>query len=135
MSDVTTEKRYEIGKRYNFPQLSTPDVEVTETKHQWVEFYEKEFIWSSEYVAIWKDDEDPITKVVADREKTAFWRYTFDKNIITAIEYQFDMDTQLWMVNIFLVSSDKMIRLAFNTKEKAERMYKYFCQYKGFEHY
>jgi hypothetical protein len=134
MSD-TIERRLELGKRYNFPQLSTVDVEILETVENWIEFYEKEFVWCSNYKAIWKDDEDPVTKVVADREKESYWRYTFDKGVVTSAEVSYCHAIQHWLTNIYLATSDKVIRLAFNSKEKAERMYKYFCQYKGFEHY
>ncbi len=131
----TTVRTFEYGKRYKFPQLSAPDMEVLETIENWVEFYQEEFVWCSHYRGMCKDDEDPQTKVVEDREKEFYWRYTFSRSIIVAAEVSYDHGLMLWLTNIYMASSDKVIRLAFNTKDKAERMYTYFCQYKGFTHY
>ena len=135
MAEVIQLKRVEIGKRYKFPQLSTIDVQVINTIECWIEFYEKEFVWYCEYVALWKDDEDPETKVVRDIEKRHCWKYVIERESIQAIEFVYANDSQLWFVKVYSRGAETVVQLAFNTKEKAVLMYNYFCQYKGFEHY
>lgn len=135
MGDVSIEQRVVLGKRYNFPQLSTKDVEVLETIECWLEFYDKEFVWYCEYKAIWKDDEDPETKVIRDIEKTHCWRYVVDRSTISSLEFVYTNDVKLWMVKVFSAGVDINVQLAFKTKANAEKMYRYICQYKGFEHY
>lgn len=124
-----------IGKRYNFPQLSTRDVTVLKTIENWVEFHEQELVWSCEYTALWKDEEDPETKITRDIEKHHCWRYTIERNSITAVEFVYTNDIELWMVKTYTRGIDTVIQFAFSSKDKAEKMYKYFCQYKGFTHY
>lgn len=135
MGDIATEKRVVLGKRYNFPQLSTRDVEVLETIECWLEFYEKEFVWYCEYRALWKDDEDADTKIVRDIEKSHCWRYVVDRSTISSVEFVYNNDVELWMVKVFSAGIDVNIQLAFKTKVNAEKMYRYVCQYKGFDHY
>jgi len=135
MADITTDRKLEIGKRYNFPQLSTRDVEVLETIECWIEFYEEELVWQCEYRALWKDDEDPETKVTRDIERTHCWRYAIERCSIGAMEYVYSTDSELWMVKVYQKGVETTIQLAFKTRDKAERMYRYFCQYKGFTHY
>ncbi len=135
MEPLTTEKKVELGKRYKFPQLSTKDVEVIETIDCYIEFYDREFVWHCEYRGLWKDEEDPETKVMGDVEKTHCWRYTSEKDNISAVELVYHNDESLWMVKIRSRDHDTTVQLAFSTRGKAERMYRYFCQYKGFEHY
>jgi len=132
---IKTEAKLVIGKRYNFPEQSTLHVEVTETIENWIEFHEKEFIWHGNYRATWRDHEDPETKVISDKEQESFYHYTFCRDLIGYVEYYYDMELQLWMVNVLLRECDKVLRLGMGSKEKAQRMYTYFCQYKGFEHY
>ncbi len=134
-TEPTALQVFEIGKRYKFPQLSTRDVEVVQTIECWIEFYEKEFIWHCEYRALWKDDEDPDTKVVGDVEKTHCWRYTIERCTITAVEFVYSNDNDLWMVKVYSSGVEQVINLAFGSRDKAERMYRYFCQYKGFVNY
>lgn len=128
------EKKVELGKKYKFPQLSTRDVEVIETVENWIEFHENELVWACEYRGLWKDDEDPDTKVTRDIERTHCWRLVVGRADIVNMEYSYSNDEDLWMLRIICRDTDT-IRLAFSSKEKAERMYKYFCQYKGFDHY
>lgn len=135
MSDTTTEPQVVLGKRYNFPQLSTRDVTVLQTIECWIEFYEQELVWLCEYRALWKDEEDPDTKVTRDIEKTHCWKYTVDRSSIASVEFVYSNDAELWMVKVYTTGIDNIIQLAFSTRVKCERMYRYFCQYKGFEHY
>lgn len=128
------EKKVELGKRYKFPQLSTRDVEVIETVENWIEFYENELVWYCEYKGLWKDDEDVDTKVTRDIERFHCWRTVVAKSDIAMIDYHHMDGESLWMVKVHVRESDNM-NLAFSSREKAERMYKYFCQYKGYEHY
>lgn len=130
-----TEKKVELGKRYKFPQLSTKDVEVLETIENWIEFHEDEFVWYCEYRGLWKDDEDPDTKAIGDIEKTHCWRYTSERANISAVEFVYQNDSEFWVVKVRAKDHDTTVILAFSSKEKAERMYRYFCQYKGFKNY
>jgi len=133
--EESTEKKLVLGKRYNFPQLSTRDVSVIETIENWVEFHENELVWLCEYRALWKDEEDPETKVVGDIEKTHCWKYTIERCAIGAVEFVYTNDINLWMVKTYVKGIDNIIQFAFSSRDKATRMYNYFCQYKGFHHY
>lgn len=134
MSDIITEKKVELGKRYNFPQLSTRDIEVLETIENWIEFHEDVILWVCNYKGLCKDIEDLDTKVIGSVEREFYWRYVTEKTSIGEIEMEYNYAVELWMVYGY-TEGDNTIKLGFNTKEKAEKMYKYFCQYKGFEHY
>ena len=82
---------------------------------------------------MWKDWEDPETKVVSDKVQDCYWRIINRKCDIISVEVSYDMGLSLWMCNVTLRGNN--MRLAFRTKDKAYRMYVYFCQYAGYTHY
>ena len=130
---INTDIQVKLEHRYNFPQLSTYDVEVIETRECYVEFYEDEFLWVVDWSGVWKDWEDPETKVVSDKEQACYWRVVNRRCDIISVQVDYDMGIQLWLCVV--VVRGRHMRLAFKTKEKAHRMYTYFCQYAGYAHY